>query len=176
MVRILVGDEAVLDVGGGGGGTGTSCYHGICKLWNNLYTVNNVSSTKTRCVWPHDNLHHSINSSDRDLYRRGQHGIECGLNRFFEYWKTVDTVVEIVMWLYTDCLGAVFAVHCIANYTVGGTTGGMRFDEVEPVPVREFCKQGCPYECFHVHRALLQWWEEAMAAGIQMRLCAGEVV
>jgi DNA-directed RNA polymerase subunit B len=64
--------------------------------------------------------------------------------------------------------------------------GGLRFDEEDPLPVRDFCDVGeggsgeggeggegegqCAYTQHRVPRATLQLWEEAMAAGIQMKM------
>jgi hypothetical protein len=52
--------------------------------------------------------------------------------------------------------------------------GGLRFDEESSLPVRSFCGDGearCgPYTVHRVTRAFLQLWEEAMAAGIQMKI------
>lgn len=50
--------------------------------------------------------------------------------------------------------------------------GGLRFDENDGLPTRDFCSEtACgPHTRHHVNRASLQLWEEAAAAGIQLRM------
>ena len=79
---------------------------------------------------------------------------------------------DLVLKEFYDIGDGIDAIYC---HTCGRWDyGGLRFDEHDGLPIREFCAMGgatCgPYTHHRVNRASLQLCEEMAAAGIQMRL------